>query len=96
MNVGIICACMPACAAVFRGPWRFPNTIRSWFSRNGSDPSSKGSSVKELKVSPARSKKGDLRSRESYIELGEAEAQRNGDLDFHTPYDHTWARAGTV
>lgn len=86
MNVGIICACMPACAAVFRDPWRFPNTIRSWFSRSGS---SKGSLVKESKDSPASSEKGDFRPRESYIELGEAEAQRNGDVDFHTPYGHT-------
>lgn len=96
MNIGIICACMPACAAAFRGPFRFPNTIRSWFSKGGSDSSSKGPIVKESKRLPTNSNKGSFPPRESYIELEEAEAQHNGNSDSHIPYGHAWARAGSA
>lgn len=35
MNVGIICACMPACAAVFRHPFpdQYFRHLKSWYSR---------------------------------------------------------------
>lgn len=74
MNVGIICACMPACAAAFRQP--FPDgyfrPLKSWVSRlTISISRSRGSSKRSVGSS----------SEEALSFAGEKKTQGHGSID---------------
>ena len=47
MNLGIICACIPVCAAAFQQPFALPRLLTSWFSRNTSSSSDQQSTNKD-------------------------------------------------
>lgn len=73
MNIGIICACMPACAAIFRD--KFPSglhvsltTIKYWFSRSTSHSTSE--STTKVNESPDESNPGRFHShQDGYLAL---------------------------
>ena len=70
MNVGIICACMPACAAVFRHP--FPNEyfrpLKSWFSRLTTTVSRSSGSSKRSVVSSSKEAAGEKKKTQKKIQ----------------------------
>ena len=76
MNVGIICACMPACAAAFRDkfPSRFHLSLKSikyWLRRDSSDSASGQEIVAKVNSpSPESGLGGFHLHQEGYSELG--------------------------
>lgn len=84
MSVGIICACMPACAAVFRQPHPkyllFPSfePLKSWFSKRTASLLSNKSTSQSLEHSASEKAESDMRpSQENGVGVTTSSLSRN-------------------